>query len=534
MTRVFSYFITILVFGLSFTGCGSKSKAPVSNPDADPNPAPAPAPEVINPVLPGDRPDPTVIKVGDTYWASATSNEWSPLFPIFKSEDLVSWELVTYVFPGGAPDWAIRNFWAPELSYDEEQGKVYAYYTARDKASDRLSVAVASADNPAGPYTDHGPLVAQELGSIDAYEARDKDGKLYLLWKEDGNSQGQPTPMWAQEITEDRTELVGERHELFRNDVSWEAHLVEGISIFQRGEYFYATYSAGSCCDVACDYKTGVARASSLLGPWEKYEQNPVLTDSADWKCPGHGSVVQYGEEFYFLYHAYSTEGSVYVGREAVLARIEWTEDGWPTFGSGTAYNREYGSWDFTDDFKSDLNPLWQWRVTQDIEYVTGADGLMLQASTENEGLGTLLVQPTSSPSYDISAVIGLTGTGAGAQGGIALIGGADNSFGAPVAGIGISAGQEAVQVWRTVNNETEILGETAVSGQQDVALRMQVRDGHNLTFEVKNGADWIVLAEGIDAAPQVAWGMGFRFGIVAKGEVSENVNVKEFKLTNI
>ena len=78
--------------------------------------------KIINPVLPGDRPDPTVIEINGEYWAAATSNEWSPLFPIFKSKDLVNWELVNYVFPDGAPDWALNNFWAPELSYDEKQG----------------------------------------------------------------------------------------------------------------------------------------------------------------------------------------------------------------------------------------------------------------------------------------------------------------------------------------------------------------------------------------------------------------------------
>ena len=95
--------------------------------------------KIINPVLPGDRPDPTVIEINGEYWAAATSNEWSPLFPIFKSKDLVNWELVNYVFPDGAPDWALNNFWAPELSYDEKQGKVYLYYTARDKRTKRLS-----------------------------------------------------------------------------------------------------------------------------------------------------------------------------------------------------------------------------------------------------------------------------------------------------------------------------------------------------------------------------------------------------------
>ncbi len=131
---------------------------------------------ITNPVLPGDRPDPTVIQIGEEYYASSTSNEWVPLFPIYKSLDLLEWELVNYVFPDGAPAWAKNNFWAPELSYDAEQGKVYAYYTARDKSSNRLSVAVASSSSPTGLFKDHGPLVAQEFGSIDAYEVKDDEG----------------------------------------------------------------------------------------------------------------------------------------------------------------------------------------------------------------------------------------------------------------------------------------------------------------------------------------------------------------------
>lgn len=508
---------------VSVLGCGSHERETEPSPTVD----------ITNPVLPGDRPDPTIIKVGDTYWASATSNEWSPLFPIFKSKDMVNWELVTYVFPEGAPDWAYKNFWAPELSYDEAQDKVYAYYTARDTDSDRLSVAVASAESPEGPYTDHGPLISQELGSIDAYEVRDKDGTLYMLWKEDGNSQGEPTPMWAQEITEDRTELVGEQYELFRNDAPWEGHLVEGVSIFQKDDYFYATYSAGACCDKQCNYKTGVARSKKLLGPWEKYDQNPVLKDNNDWKCPGHGSVVAKDNDFYFLYHAYSRDGSVYVGREAVLEKIEWTEDGWPTFGNDASYSREREAWDFTENFDSDLNPLWQWRVTQDIGYQSGDEGLMLQASTKNEQLGTLLVQPTWSPDYELTATVDLSETGQDAQGGIALIGGADNSFGAPVAGIGISVNQKTVQVWQAVNQETKILGEATLSDQQRVPLRMRVSNGHLLTFETQNEDQWTSLADSVDASALVPWGMGFRFGMVAKGDKSQYVNFDQLELSN-
>lgn len=489
---------------------------------------------VVNPVLPGDRPDPTVIKIGDTYWASATSNEWSPLFPIFKSNDLLNWELVTYVFPEGAPDWAVNNFWAPELAYDEQQNRVYAYYTARDKESNRLSVAVAGADSPEGPYTDHGPLVAQELGSIDAYEVRDKDGKLYVVWKEDGNSQGQPTPMWAQEINEERTELLGEMHELFRNDQEWEGWLVEGISIFRKNDYFYATYSAGACCETSCNYKTGVARAENLLGPWEKYEQNPVLTDNEDWKCPGHGTVVEKDGDHYLLYHAYSQEGSVFVGREGVLEKMVWTERGWPTFENNVAYNRQKTSVDFTDNFHGSLDPVWQWRVTQDIEYTTGESGLLLGASRENNDLGSLLVQPSKSPDYAMLATIDVSRTGEAAEGGLALVGAAHNGFGAPIAAMGISAEKGAVKVWQTIEGDTEILSEAELGQEEQlVELRMEVSDGHKITFSWRNGESWNQLTESRDASHLVPWGMGFRLGLVAKGDPSQAVNFKHVTLNN-
>ena len=158
-------------------------------------------------VLRGDYPDPSVIKIGNEYWASATTSNWMPAYPLLKSKDLINWKTVSHVFMK-LPDWADYYFWAPELSYDN--GKVYVYYAAHKKGGN-LCVGVASADKPEGPYTDHGPLICQEVGSIDAFPMRDENGKLYLIWKEDGNSVGKPTPNWAQELNEERTKLIGEK-----------------------------------------------------------------------------------------------------------------------------------------------------------------------------------------------------------------------------------------------------------------------------------------------------------------------------------
>ncbi|MFC3199938.1 glycoside hydrolase family 43 protein [Parapedobacter deserti] len=487
---------------------------------------------IINPVLPGDHPDPTVIKIGDTYWASATSNEWAPLFPIYKSNDLVNWEQVSYAF-ADLPEWARNNFWAPELAYDEEQGKVYLYYTARDKSTGRLAVAVASAPAPEGPYTDHGPLISQELGSIDAYEVKDEDGKIYLLWKEDGNSKGQPTPMWAQEINPERTELQGEMHLLFVNDSEWEGQLVEGISVFRHNDYYYATYSAGACCEVTCNYKTGVARAKHILGPWEKYERNPVLVDNDHWKCAGHGTVVERGGDFYYLYHAYNQAGSVYVGREGVLEKINWTADGWPVFANDATYNRDVASVDYTDRFES-LNPVWRWRVNQPVEYRVGADGLFLTASEANDGIGTLLVQPVTSIDYEVMADINIANTGDEAGASVAMIGGANNRFGAPIAGIGIGVFGKKVKVWRIAKDDVQYMEELDIDGTGDtVSLKMAVSDGHIVDFSWKEGEVWNTVMEGYDAASLVPWGMGFRAGVAAQGKDGGPVNITKFEIKN-
>src|SRR5271170_2079552 len=73
-----------------------------------------------NPVIAGDHPDPSIIRVGKDFWATCTSSEWGPQFPLFRSTDLVNWELTGAVF-AHRPDWAVGNFWAPEIS--EYQGR---------------------------------------------------------------------------------------------------------------------------------------------------------------------------------------------------------------------------------------------------------------------------------------------------------------------------------------------------------------------------------------------------------------------------
>src|SRR5688500_14599253 len=116
-------------------------------------------------VMPGDYPDPSVVKIGDTYWATATTSNWAPVFPLLTSKDLFTWETKGHVYTQ-LPAWADYYFWAPEITYDN--GKVYIYYSAHKKGGN-LCLGIASADKPGGPYTDHGPMMCQDAGAIDAF-----------------------------------------------------------------------------------------------------------------------------------------------------------------------------------------------------------------------------------------------------------------------------------------------------------------------------------------------------------------------------
>ena len=76
------------------------------------------------PVIPGDFADPSLIRRGNVYYATGTSSEWAPHFPLFRSTDLLHWQPIGYVF-NRTPSWAAGSFWAPELFY--RKGTYYVY-----------------------------------------------------------------------------------------------------------------------------------------------------------------------------------------------------------------------------------------------------------------------------------------------------------------------------------------------------------------------------------------------------------------------
>lgn len=459
-------------------------------------------------VLPGDYPDPSVVRIGDAYWATATTSNWAPVFPLLESKDLYHWETRAHVFTQ-LPAWADYYFWAPEITYD--QGKVYVFYAAHKK-NGNLCLGVASADKPEGPYRDHGALMCQEAGSIDAFAVRDEQGELYLVWKEDGNSVQKPTPIWAAPLNDQRTALTGEKKELFRNDTPWEANLVEGVSMMRHGDYFYAFYAGAGCCGRGCTYATGVARSKKLLGPWEKYTRNPILTGNDAWKCPGHGTPVEKDGKHYLLYHAYSKTSDVYTGRQGILQEFTFTADGWIEFknsGQPAAAIPQKTQDDFTGKALDDTH--WQWSVFNPVKPVLKSGKLMLGAKPGPGG--SFVAVKTLAENFQAETTV----VPSTAAAGIGLIGDDQNMVRTLVT-------QHTLVVSKIQQGKETILAQQSLPDARAVLLRMDVKDGHTLSFSYSvDGARYLPLGvEGTDGHYLPPWDRAVRIGLIATGKAGQ------------
>ena len=503
-----------------------------------------------NPVLAGDYPDPSVIRVGRDYWATATTSQWAPIFPLLHSTDLVNWESRGAVFQT-PPSWSAGSYWAPEISADG--GRFFVYYTARKKEGP-LCVAVADAARPEGPYTDRGALVCQEAGSIDAVAVRDENGRRYLVWKEDGNSRKLPTPLWAQPLSDDGVRLVGEKTEILRNEAPWEAHLVEGPYILRRGDWFYLFYSADACCGRRCHYKLGVARSRRLLGPWERFPGNPILAGNEQWKCPGHGTIVQdQAGRTYLLYHAYEASTFEFVGRQGLLDEVTWSADGWPAINSGkgpsgsalspSTVAQRRASTLLEDDFnKTAIDPGWQWPWDQ-----TSAPSIEPTSVLAGRGRGrggwlrlttgtasiAIAARPTRDANYTATTAVDVASIAPGARAGLAAFGNRDNAIAVTVerAGEAATGTPLTVVVWQTQKGQRRTLATTEVSTAPLLHLRLSAKDRTRFEFAVSpDGQAWKTVA-GAQGEYLPPWDLAVRVALLVSGQSASSARFGSFRL---
>lgn len=285
------------------------------------------------PAIRADFADPSALVVGNVYYVYAT-NAHGKHIQVARSIDLRNWTMLPDALPvlpawaNGQGDWV----WAPAVIQVGQQ--FVMYYTARDEASGRQCVGVATSGAPSGPFADVSarPLVCQLSlgGTIDPDPFRDGD-TLYLYFKSDGNCCALPTHIWGQRLTPDGMSLVGKPVALISNDQAWEGAVVEAPDMVAHAGQYDLFYSANN---YATDrYAISYARCASPLGPCEKSGDKPLLASAPNspeqLAGPGGESIFEAAGSTWIAFHAWNLEsdGSASASRYLMVERLGWLGD---------------------------------------------------------------------------------------------------------------------------------------------------------------------------------------------------------------
>lgn len=479
-------------------------------------------------VIHGELPDPSIIQVEGKYYATGSSNDWGPIYPIYESTDLKNWKFLTYVFQD-KPDWTISSFWAPELFY--RNGTFYCYYTA--KRQDGISmIGVASTKDISKGFQDKGELLEWGSEAIDAFVYEDK-GELFITWKAYGLDKNKPIQILGSKLSDDGVSLKGKSFQILTAESNtWEKGGIEGQSIIRNGDYLYMIYSGNACCGERCDYQVGIARSKSIKGPWQKFEQNPVMISNESWKCPGHGTAIKTNGNWYYLYHAYNSEGFPYLGRVALLSQLKWNKQTkWPYF-TESALASGYQKTGFTDEFESDsLQPDWVHNIAA-YEFQAELKNGKLQlsdSSTKENGKGSFVGISPQAADFEISTEIIQNNT---ALKSLALYTTDKNS-------LGLGYQKDELVLWESRGGEWQILKKLNLENADKIYLCAQVKQAHNVKFSYSlDNENWSVIpASDKDSAINGDhldwWSWGMKAGLMVRANSGNSSGVFEnFQIT--
>jgi len=270
----------------------------------------------VNPVVPGDHPDPTILKDGSDYYMTFSSFQLYPGAAIWHSRDLVNWTPVCAALRRN-----IGTVWAMDLV--KHGGRYFIYIPALQP--NRVATYVIHADDIRGPWSD--PVDLKLDGCIDPGHAIGEDGHRYLF----------VNGIRRIRLSADGLATVGaleHAHTPWQYPRDWvvEMYAPEGPKLLRRGAYFYMISAVGGTSGPPTSHMVTVARSRSIHGPWEDCPFNPIVrTTSADerWWSRGHASVVEGPTgDWWMVYHGYEN-GWRTLGRQVLLEPVTWTADGW-------------------------------------------------------------------------------------------------------------------------------------------------------------------------------------------------------------
>lgn len=272
---------------------------------------------VQNPVFMADVPDPSIIRVGDTYYMSSTTMHFMPGVPVMESDDLVNWRIVNYaydtledsdafLFENGANAYG-GGTWASSLRYHNG-----TFYLVTFSNTTRKTYVFRTDDIESGSWDTsvidgvfHDPSLLFD------------DGRAFLVYG--------VNDIRIRELTSDATALkAGGVDQVLIPDakkVAGDRFYVpaEGAHVKKINGFYYVSLISWP----AGKGRTQLTyRSDSLLGT---YTGKVSLQD--DGVAQGGLIDTPEGDWYGFLFKDHGS-----VGRIPVLVPVKW-EDNWPVFG---------------------------------------------------------------------------------------------------------------------------------------------------------------------------------------------------------
>lgn len=233
---------------------------------------------------------------------------------LYTSTDMVNWTDRGAVASLKTFPWAVQSndAWAPQVI--ERGGKFYLYVPISVAGSPKNVIAVAVADNPAGPFRDalgH-PLIGPARDNIDPTVAVDDDGQAYLYW-------GNPD-LWYVRLNRDMISYSGKIEKIGPRISDYQ----EGPWFYKRQGKYYMAF-ASTCCSEGIGY----AVSDRATGPWTYkgpiMDHNPAATGN-------HPGIIDYKGGSYVFGFSYELNFAMtpihHERRSVTVAKFDYHPDG--------------------------------------------------------------------------------------------------------------------------------------------------------------------------------------------------------------
>ena len=269
-----------------------------------------------------------------------------------------------------------------------------------------------------------------------------------------------------------------------------------------------------------------------------KKSTNPLLAGNDDWKCPGHGSIVDDGNGRYWLmYHSYSANSFIFIGREALLDEVKFGNEGWPTINDGHPSDQatsplgvvQKPPQPFVDKFAGEhLEAGWQWPQNLEPKSKIANGHLSLTPATESTDkfLGAILARSTIAGDYTAETIVSQKALRQSDVVGLAAIGDTENAT-------GLVLRNGKLVLWRRDKGKHRNGNQMIVPSMKILYLRLTATKGYVFKFaSSSDGKSWTPIGPEQQGAQMPPWDRSIRVGLTVGGSQNTTGVFESFTMT--